>query len=158
VLLNHPAQSDSPNEIEYGLDDFPTPAEWVSKLDNVARLINIINGPSHEPGTGHPPSKPSEGEFKRYLSLGFHVAPTADQDNHEENWGDATEARTAVLANSLTKADLFAAIRARNVYATEDRNLRVIARVNDQLIGSRITGGSSTKHKYPHSHPTERRG
>jgi len=45
LLLNHPAQSDSPNEIEYGRDDFPDMPTWIQALDSRARLINIMNGP-----------------------------------------------------------------------------------------------------------------
>lgn len=80
--------------------------------------------------------------FRRYLNLELHVAPTADQDNHKRNWGDATDARTDVLAPSLTKAALLTAMKQRRVYATEDRNLRLVYRVNGQLLGSRITGAA----------------
>jgi hypothetical protein len=138
VQLNHPAQSDSPNNKEYGRDDFPNASAWIAALDNVARLINIMNGPSHTEGTGHRPGTPSESEFKRYLSLGLHVGPTADQDNHKQNWGDATDGRTGVIAPSLTKANILTALRERHVYASEDKNLKVVARVNNQLIGSLI--------------------
>ena len=141
LLLNHPATGDSPKHLEYGIDDFGgDTAAWLAALDPRAELINLINGPSHADGTGLQPGSPSESEFRRYLNLGLHVAPTADQDNHKRNWGDATEARTAVVAPALTKAALLTALRARNVYATEDRNLRLVYRVNGRLLGSRITG------------------
>lgn len=142
LLLNHPDTPSSPNAREYGRDDFASAELWVNTLDGVARLINIINGPSHTEGTNLPPGQPSEGEFQRYLRFGFHVAPTADQDNHKENWGDATNARTGIVATMLTKAAILSALRARNVYATEDRNRAVIVRINNHLIGSRIQGGA----------------
>ncbi len=137
LLLNHPAISDSPNEREYGRDDFSSAEAWRSALDAHASLINIVNGPSHG---GAAPGRPSEGEFRRYLNLGFHLAPTADQDNHRENWGSAAETRTGVVAETLTKAALLDALRNRRVYASEDRNLRVIARVHGELQGTRVTG------------------
>lgn len=140
LLLNHPATSNSPNDKEYGRDDFNTATAWIAALDVRAQLINIINGPSHKPGTGLDPGKPSQSEFLRYLNLGFHLAPTADQDNHTPNWGNATDARTAVIAPALTRSAILAALRARHVYATEDKNLRVIARVNGHLMGTRVTG------------------
>lgn len=112
----------------------------MAALDRRAQLINLINGPSHTDCTHLQPGSPSEGEFRRYLNLGLHAAPTADQDNHKRNWGDATDARTAVLAPALTKAALLTAMRQRRVYATEDRNLRLVYRVNGQLLGSRILG------------------
>jgi hypothetical protein len=67
---------------------------------------------------------------------------TPHQDNHKRNWGDATQARTAVLAPTLSKAALLGAMRRRRVYATEDRSLRLIYRVNNELLGSRITGSA----------------
>jgi hypothetical protein len=139
ILLNHPAIGDSPNSKEYGRDDFTSLNTWINKLDSFAKLINIINGPSHDihgsPGT------PSEDEFLRYLNLGLHVAPTCDQDNHRENWGSAADTRTGVIARSLTKANIMEALRSRHVYATEDKNLSVIATMNGHLIGS-IVGGN----------------
>ena len=141
LLLNHPNTSGSPRNLEYGIDDFGgDTAAWLHALDARAPLINLINGPSHTVGTHLTPGKPSETEFRRYLNLGLHVAPTADQDNHKRNWGDATDARTAVVAATLTKAALLTAMKQRRAYATEDRNLRLVYRVNGQLLGSRIAG------------------
>ena len=140
LLLNHPSISSSPNDVEYGRDDFSSADAWRTALDAHASLINMINGPSHNASS--PPGRPSETEFRRYLNLGFHLAPTADQDNHLENWGSAADTRTAVLAQDLTRASILEALRERRVYATEDRNLRVIVRVGGHLMGTRVTGAS----------------
>lgn len=138
LLLNHPATSGSPNSIEYGRNEFGSEAEWLRRMGTQAQLMAMINGPSHDVGEGLEPAAPAEGEFFRYLNLGFHVAPTADQDNHRATWGTITNARTAVVADELTKPALLRAMKARHVYATEDRNLRVICRVNGQLCGERL--------------------
>jgi hypothetical protein len=138
LLLNHPSISSSPNDVEYGRDDFTTADAWRTALDAHASLINMINGPSHNANGS--PGRPSESEFRRYLNLGFHLAPTADQDNHLENWGSAADTRTGVIAQELTRTSLLEALRERRVYATEDRNLRVIVRVAGHLMGSRVTG------------------
>ncbi len=137
VLLNHPAQSSSPNDREYGIDDFPDSESWRTALDKHAQLINIINGPSHG---GSSPGRPSESEFLRYLNLGLHVGPTADQDNHRRDWGSAAETRTGIIAESLTKPAIMDALRNRRVYATQDRNLRLVATINDAQIGTIFTG------------------
>ena len=149
LLLNHPATGSSPNDKEYGFDDFDTAAEWRKALDARAQLINIINGPSHRDGTGLSPGRPSESEFRRYLSLGFHLAPTADQDNHRQNWGNSTDARTAVIATELSKEALLEAMRQRRVYATEDKNLKLVAKINGQMIGSRFKEGDFTAGNFP---------
>ena len=140
LLLNHPSLG--PDEKEYGIDDFPTTAAWLAAMDPRAPLINLINGPSDSSGTHMPAGAPTEDEYRRYLNLGLHVAPTADQDNHKPNWGDSTDARTAILAPSLTKAALLAAMRQRRAYATRDPNLRVIYRLKNELMGSRIQGAA----------------
>lgn len=139
MLLNHPAISDSPSAREYGRDDFNNLAAWRAALDARAELINIINGPSHDSAA---PGQPSESEFRRYLDLGFHLGPTADQDNHRLNWGSAAETRTAVIAPSLSKAAIMTALRARQVYASEDRNLMVVPTIGGALIGTRVTGAA----------------
>lgn len=136
LLLNHPTISGSTQAQEYGRDDFPM-AEWRAKLDGQARLINMVNGPSHSEGS---PGQPSEGEFLRYLNLGFHLAPTADQDNHLTNWGSAAPTRTGVWAGALSKQDVLTALRERRAYATEDKNLRIIGTVNGALMGTRFSG------------------
>jgi hypothetical protein len=137
MLLNHPSISSCPNNVEYGIDDFTNQADWRNALDAHAHLINIINGPAKNENE---PEHDSEGEFLRYLNLGLHVAPTADQDNHLPNWGDAASTRTGVIAASLTKANILDALRNRHVYASQDSNLRVIGKVNGQLMGKRFTG------------------
>lgn len=138
VLFNHPEGGEGLGGNEYGLDDFPTQTDWLTSIGRHARLIQIINGPGTRTAIEERPAPPKETAFKKYLNAGFKLAPTADQDNHKENWGNATTARTAVVANSLTKADVLGAMRARHVYATEDKNLRVIFKVNNGLMGDVI--------------------
>lgn len=137
MLLNHPATSDSPNSKEYGIAKFANATAWRNRLDPHAELINMINGPSHQ---GNAPGKPSESEFLRYLNVGLHVAPTADQDNHLRNWGSAAQTRTGLWAPSLTKANVLAALRERRVYASEDADLRIVGKVNGKLMGTRFSG------------------
>jgi hypothetical protein len=123
LLLNHPDTGESPDDREYGIDDYGGDRDpWLAAMDPRVPLINLINGPSHINLTNLTPGAASEDEFQRYLNLGLHVAPTADQDNHRRNWGTSTQARTAVLAPMLTKAALLTAMNERQVYATVDRN------------------------------------
>ena len=135
LLLNHPAISSSADDKEYGRDDFGSDTEWIRRLGSVAAMIAMINGPSHSEGEGLRPSSPAQSEVFRYLNRGFHLAPTADQDNHKATWGTITHARTAVIADDLSKPALLRAMKARHVYATEDENLRIVCRVNRQLCG-----------------------
>lgn len=138
IQFNHPALLDNESN-EYGADDFPSPEEWIRKMGAHASLIEILNGPAMTRTAGNAPEEVMEGDYLHYLTLGFHLAPTADQDNHYFTWGTATDARTAVITDSLTKPKILEAMRSRHVYATEDKNLRLIFRVNGRLCGDRIS-------------------
>lgn len=70
------------------------------------------------------------------LDKGWHVAPTNNQNNHKGQWGDASEARTVVLAKSLTEEALYAAMKDRRVYATQDSDLTVYYTLNGAVMGS----------------------
>lgn len=135
LMFNHPDNTPDIEPKEYGRDDFSSQAEFVAKMGAQARLIQIINGPGQTAGDNQKPATPDEVAFLKYLSLGFKLAPTADQDNHQKNWGTATPARSAIIATELTKASLLDAMRNRHVYATQDKNLKVIVRVNGHLCG-----------------------
>jgi hypothetical protein len=134
IQFNHPTLFND-NSKEYGADDFGTMSEWIKQMDRHASLIEILNGPAMTKQSGQRPSEVMEKDYLYYLNLGFHLAPTGNQDNHYETWGTATDARTAVVADELTKPKIMAALRNRNVYATEDKNLRIIFRMNGHLCG-----------------------
>ena len=70
------------------------------------------------------------------LDKGWHVAPTNNQNNHKGQWGDASEARTVVLAKSLTEEALYAAMKDRRVYATQDSDLAIYYELNGTVMGS----------------------
>ena len=70
------------------------------------------------------------------LDKGWHVAPTNNQNNHNGQWGDASRARTVILAETLTEEALYAAMRDRRVYATQDSDLTVYYTLNGAVMGS----------------------
>jgi hypothetical protein len=137
VQFNHPSLHSSSKE--YGADDFANEAEWLTRLGKFVSLIEVLNGPALERTDGHEPAETMESDFLSYLNRGFKLAPTGDQDNHYFTWGTITNARTAVIAPSLTSNDLLAALRARRVYATEDPNLEIIFQVNGVMQGGIVT-------------------
>jgi hypothetical protein len=140
IMLNHPKDSVSLDSREYGLDDFGgDTSRWVTGIGTHARLIQIINGPGMSSAINANSAQPKEEAYMKFLNLGYKLAPTADQDNHLKNWGNATTARTAAIMRTLTKANLINALRSRHVYATEDPNLSVIFKINNRLTGDVIT-------------------
>src|SRR5262249_41482933 len=68
-------------------------------------------------------------EWLRYLNMGFHLSPAANQDTHWRNWGTVTAARTGVWADSCEFRPLMDAIKANRVFATEDDELAVALQV-----------------------------
>lgn len=142
VQLNHP-WSGSPNSVEYGRDDFSDFTSWLKTLGKVACLIEVANGPSHDDAEGVDPATINLSEFRRYLKMGFRLAPSANQDNHKRTWGTITAARTAILAETLSKESLLAALRARRAYATLDSNLRLFVSVQGQPMGGTASGVST---------------
>ena len=77
------------------------------------------------------------------LDKGWHIAPTNNQNNHKGQWGDASEARTVVLAKSLTEEALYDAMKNRRVYATQDSDLTVYYALNGMVMGSIIPKSES---------------
>lgn len=138
LMMNHPSDTLDILPKEYGRDDFNGVQDFVKRIGAGTRLIQIINGPGQVAGDGHAPARPDEQAYFKFLNMGFMIAPTADQDNHQKNWGTATPARTAIIAPDLSKKSLLDAIRQRHVYATQDPNLRAIIKVNGKLCGDII--------------------
>lgn len=136
LQLNHPWSFSGLRE--YGGDDFGSQDQWIRSLDAHAQLIEVINGPAFNETPGADPAHVRASDYFDYLNLGFHVGPTANQDNHRRTWGDSTRARTGVVAEALTKEAVLGALRARHVFATTDENLTVVLRVEGHLMGDVI--------------------
>lgn len=135
VQFNHPRGGKRAAR-DYGRDDFSGGSElaWLQALGPRVSLIEVFNAPALRPGTGQR-THDHASEYRQYLNLGFHVAPSVGQDNHYENWGPSTEARIGVVASDFSRRGILDALRARHAYASEDRNLRVIFRSGPALMG-----------------------
>lgn len=134
MQFNHPSKEFRDDSTEYGLDDFDSVPERLRRLSPYVRLIEVLNGPGTINQTGQTPTV-TQADYLDYLDAGFKVGPSGDQDNHWKNWGRSTEARTGVIADALTKPKILEALRNRHVYATQDKNLKVIFLVNGHLCG-----------------------
>ncbi|MFC2174174.1 CehA/McbA family metallohydrolase, partial [Acidobacteriota bacterium] len=100
--------------------------------DDVVQLLSVVNGPASLNAT----DMSGEGAVyqARYfdtLAQGWHLAPTADQDNHEPNWGASSQGRTVILAEELTPRSILEALSLRRCYATMDHNLKLEFSIND---------------------------
>ncbi len=107
--------------------DFNNYSYWTEARDKNVCLLEYGN-------TGY--STTYFNSYVKALDKGWHVAPSANSDTHDADWLTGSENRTVVLAPSLTRENIFEAVRAGRVYATEDKNLRLSFLINGQVMGS----------------------
>lgn len=113
--------------------DFNDFANYNPQIDKLITMIEVGNGEGVVRGSGY---FPSYEYYTRALDKGWHVAPTNNQDNHKGKWGDANTARSVILADSLTEDNLYDAMRNRRVYATEDNDLKITYKLNNEIMGT----------------------
>ncbi len=150
VQLNHPNQV--PSSTAYGRDAFTganATRNFVNFFKDTYLGIEHINGSSNggNSNTGeinaHQDGDSLESHYRKYLNMGFRLAPIGDHDNHRKNWGRHTAARTGVWSNGLSPSQFVEAYRARRVFATEDNEMAVAFLTGDEWMGSVISVPSS---------------
>ena len=124
--FNHPGTTFG-NFIDFGY--------WDAVVDTRMYMVEVGNGEGQIGAGGY---YPSYEQYIMALDKGWHVAPTNNQDNHKGRWGNANDARDVILADDFTEDGIYAALRARRMYATEDKNLALDYTVNGNMMGSII--------------------
>ena len=124
--FNHPGTTFG-NFIDFGY--------WDAVVDTRMYMVEVGNGEGQIGAGGY---YPSYEQYIMALDKGWHVAPTNNQDNHKGRWGNANDARDVILTDDFTESGIYAALRARRMYATEDKNLEIDYTVNDNMMGSII--------------------
>ncbi len=90
-----------------------------------------------------PDTTERSGYFDEAQLNGWMIGASGSEDNHTATWGQSPRAM-AVLANTNTRAEIYAALQARRFYSTLDRSLKLSFEVDGQPMGSQIAGGSNT--------------
>ena len=124
--FNHPGTTFG-NFIDFGY--------WNAVVDTRMYMVEVGNGEGQIGAGGY---YPSYEQYIMALDKGWHVAPTNNQDNHKGRWGNANDARDVILTDDFTEDGIYAALRARRMYATEDKNLDLDYTVNGSMMGSII--------------------
>ena len=124
--FNHPGTTFG-NFIDFGY--------WDAVVDTRMYMVEVGNGEGQIGAGGY---YPSYEQYIMALDKGWHVAPTNNQDNHKGKWGNANDARDVILTDDFTEDGIYAALRARRMYATEDKNLELDYTVNGNMMGSII--------------------
>ncbi len=120
--------------------DFSDFAHYDETIDGLITLIEVGNGEGAIGSSGY---FPSYEYYQRALDKGWHVAPTNNQDNHKGRWGDANTARSVVLADSLTRGNIYDAMRNNRVYATEDNDLSIYYTLDGYEMGTVLGDGDT---------------
>ena len=124
--FNHPGTTFG-NFIDFGY--------WDAVVDTRMYMVEVGNGEGQIGAGGY---YPSYEQYIMALDKGWHVAPTNNQDNHKGRWGNANDARDVILTDDFSESGIYAALRARRMYATEDKNLELDHTVNGNMMGSII--------------------
>ena len=86
-----------------------------------------------------------DASYIKALDAGWHVMPTATEDDHYGDWISPLGIRTVLLAPSLTRDNLYEAMREGRGYATLDENLAIRFTVDGAVMGSDLaTPGAVT--------------
>ncbi len=81
------------------------------------------------------------GYWEEGLVRGWKLGAAGAEDNHGTDMGTDSDMMMAVLANNLTRAELYAAFKARRFYATEDKSIAMSFKMAGQEMGSTVAGG-----------------
>lgn len=139
--FNHPATS---GQFNAGGQDLGYTADG----DQVMALAEVLNSSAFSHNTTETETSRTsyEAAFNIFLERGYHVAPSSDQDNHCANWGASYTNRTGVLIPNGTALSLNAfldAVRARHVFATEDKTGQIVLTANGHLMGDRFSNSGA---------------
>jgi hypothetical protein len=144
LQLNHPYAwgNDSNRDTSvgnFGEALYPSSGAFADALNTRGRLMSVITTVRgghlsgefrHDERKTHRDTHPEAlAEWLRFLNLGCHFSPSANQDTHWTNWGTVTAARTGVWADTFTYRGVMDAFRAGRVFATEDDELAVALQV-----------------------------
>ncbi|MBU8880965.1 CehA/McbA family metallohydrolase [Bacillus sp. FJAT-29790] len=118
--FNHPAMSK---------DAFDNFIPYDKNLDKLFTMLEVGNG------SGKYSYVNTENKFFNALDLGWHVAPTYGEDNHDATWGK-TNKRTVIVANDLSQDSLLDAMKKMRVYFTEDKDFTMDVLASGFYMGS----------------------
>jgi DNA/RNA endonuclease YhcR with UshA esterase domain len=124
--FNHPDMSSN------SFNNFKPYNEGADKLFTMLEVGN---------GSGNYAYANAEKKFFSVLDLGWHVAPTYGEDNHDGTWGQ-TKARTVIVADNLSQESLLHSMRNMRVYMVEDTNFKLDVLANGYYMGSTVDSKS----------------
>jgi hypothetical protein len=134
--FNHPSLQD---QFKVG----GVPLAYTPDGDEAMALCEVMNASAFSSNDRESETKRSnfEAACNKLLEAGYHLAFSSNQDNHCANWGASYTNRTAVLVpngEALTRDSFIAALKARRVFATMDKESQIVLTANGRLMGERF--------------------
>jgi uncharacterized protein YdeI (BOF family) len=105
------------------------------RVDKLFTMLEVGNG------SGNYAYANAEKKFFSALDLGWHIAPTYGEDNHDATWGQTLN-RTVIVANDLSQASLLHSMKNMRVYMEEDPNFKLDVLANGQYMGAVVDSKS----------------
>jgi hypothetical protein len=134
--FNHPSLKD-----QFKVNGVPL--AYTPDGDEAMALCEVMNSTAFSANDKEGETRRSnfEAACNQLLEAGYHVAFSSNQDNHCANWGASYTNRTAVLlpaGEALTRDSFVAALKARRVFATMDKESQIVLTANGHLMGERF--------------------
>ncbi|WP_233566816.1 Ig-like domain-containing protein [Cohnella endophytica] len=120
------AQFNHPNAPDPSFNNF---IPYNKTLDKLFTLLEVGNG------SGQYSYSNTQNKYFTALDIGWHVAPTYGEDNHDATWGQ-TKKRTVIVADDLTQESLLDSMRNMHVYMSEDPNAKMDVMASGWYMGS----------------------
>jgi hypothetical protein len=134
--FNHPSLKD-----QFKVNGVPL--AYTADGDEAMALCEVMNSSAFSINEKEGETRRSnfEAACNKLLEAGYHVAFSSNQDNHCANWGASYTNRTAVLlpnGEALSRDSFVAAVKARRVFATMDKDSQIVLSANGHLMGERF--------------------
>jgi hypothetical protein len=138
AFFNHPGKYDQNGKNSYNSGTTPS-----LKIVGMEMWNNTDGFSRYYYNTGYITGD-DKGNYDEALANGWIIGVGGSGDDHSGTWGTAENYRMAILADSLTRDNLFAAMKARRFYSTLESDIRLSFKINGQEMGSAIATGSYT--------------
>ena len=118
------------------------------KPDADAAIVGtaIESGPAFSTSTSYndyPSSLSYMSYYRNLLAKGYRIGAQMDHDNHNLTFGRTSGNRMVVMASAKTRPALVSAIRAMRFYASQDCNVRIDYKLNNNVMGSNVVNGGA---------------
>jgi len=139
AFCNHPGRED---DLKREFSHFTTtPSDQVVGME----LWNKSTGFStYYYNDGYTTGDNNKNYYEEANSKGWKIGASGSGDDHSGTWGTAQPYRLAILADTLTRASLLAAMQARRFFSTLDKNLSLSFKINGMEMGSTLIGSNYT--------------